>query len=313
MPPVTVIEEWKVDAYAGNVHHLTQQMVHKTMGTTRTQDGAPGKRLGFDRLAPVEGIIGSRSRFAATPNIESDESRRWANPVQWVYAKMVDDWDKLEQIHNPESEYAMAAAASKNRFRDAITIGYNPSGSGTFAGLVGGALGLADEGEEVLTQVALPATQIIPDGGTGLTKAKCIRAHTKFLENDYDPFMHGPRVMVYDPFQLNFLLDDAELTDIERLSVKTLMTGVMPDNLLGFERWIPYTRLPREGDIVRNAAYAREALGVGIWLDEKRRAGERADRSYHNQIFMAQSMGAVRVDDKLVVAIDCDVTAPLPV
>lgn len=313
MPPVTTIEEWKVDAYAGNVTHLAQQMTHKTMGTTMVEDGTPGKRLGFDRIAAAEGVEGPRSRFAATPNIETEETRRWANPVQWVFAKMIDDWDKIEQIHMPENEYAKVAAASKNRFRDKLTIGYDALGTGNFADLRGGALGLADQGEEVLSQVALPATQIIPDGGTGLTKAKIVRAHALFLQNEYDAFLHGPRVFVYDPFQLNFLLDDTELTDIERVSIRSLMSGEPAPGLLGFESWIPYTRLPQEGDILRNVAYARAALGVGVWLDEKRRMGERADRSYHNQIFMSQSLGSVRIDDKLVVAVDVDTTAALPV
>lgn len=308
----TTIEEWQVIAFGDNVHHLTQQMDQVTMGTTMVKTGVVGTRQSFDRLAPADGIEGRRSRFAPTPNIGTEESRRWAYPISWVYAKLLDDEDAMRQIHMPMNEYAKQAAGSKNRFRDKITVGYDALDTGTFAGLVGGALGLAWHGEEVLTQVALPTTQIIPPGGAALTKAKIVRTHALFLQNNYDRFLHGARTFVYDPYQLNFLLNDSELTSAEFMSVQTLMSGLPAPGLLGFDNWVRYNGLPSEGNIQRNVAYAENAIGVAVWMDDKRRAGERADLSYAMQIYIQQALGSVRIDDKLVVGVDVDTSIPLP-
>lgn len=87
------------------------------------------------------------------------------------------------------------------------------------------------------------------------------------------------------------------------------MTGRPAPGLMGFDMWIPHTGLPKEGNIRRNVAYAMEAVGMGMWLSEFVSLDRRTDLSLTPQIYMSSEMGAVRVDDSLVYAIDIDETA----
>lgn len=303
------IQEWKIDSWARNVHHIAQQMTAKLMGTTLEESAAPGKRIGFDRLAPMRGERGRPSRFAPTPNIASDETRRWANPVPWRFGKMVDNWDKLEMLHTPESEYAIAGGADLNRFRDELILGVYASYT-AFTDLIGGVLGVAAQGEETLTSVAYDTTnQLIAVGSTGLTKIKILQALTILGNNDYDAAIHGPLTFVYSPKSMEYLHSDTTLTSMEHVGVAALRANRPAPGLLGIDNWIPSTRLPKVTNTRRCALYAKNGVGLGRWLDEKRRMTERDDLSYTPQVYMESSFGAVRIDDKLVVAIDIDESA----
>jgi hypothetical protein len=305
------IDEWKIDAYARNVHHIAQQMTSKLQGTTREESAAPGKRIGFDRLAAMRGERGRPSRFAPTPNIASDETRRWANPVPWRFGKLVDNWDKLETLHMPESEYAKAGGADLNRFRDELILGTVFSYT-AFTDLIGGILGTAPQGEDTLTTVAYDTTnQLVAVGSTGLTKAKILTALTLLGDADYDAAIHGPLTMVYSPKAMAYLHSDTTLTSAEHVGVAALRENRPAPGLLGIDNWIPSTRLPKVTNTRRCVLYAREGIGLARWLDEKRRLTERDDLSYTPQVYMEASYGAVRIDDKLVVAIDIDESAAL--
>jgi capsid protein len=305
------LDEWKIDSWARNVHHTAQQMTMKLMGTTREESAAPGKRIGFDRLAPMRGERGRPSRYAPTPNVASDETRRWANPIPWRFGKLVDNWDKLETLHTPESEYAIAGGADLNRFCDELILGtvfpYT-----AMTDLVGGVLGTAQQGEDTLTTVAYDTSnQLVAVGSTGLTKIKILAALTIFGNADYDPAIHGPLTCVYSPKAMEYLSSDTTLTSWEFTGVAGLRENKPAPGLLGIDRWVQSTRLPKVSNTRRCVIYAKNGVGLGKWLDEKRRLTERDDLSYTPQVYMESSWGAVRIDDKLVVAIDIDESAAI--
>lgn len=300
------IDEWKVETWLQNVHHLAQQMTARLQGTTAQADGDPSKRIGVDQLGKMSGRRGRPSRFAATPNVSSNESRRWINPNIWAFGKLADTWDQFETIHLLTHDYAKAGAADMVRFHDEIIIGAFDPGLTAFTDIVGGALGTADEGEASTVAVPFDTTnQLIVDGGTGMTKQKLIDMNVKFWAKDYDRGLHGPRTIVYAPEGLSQLLADVHLTSAEYASVQSLMTGFPAPGLLGFENWVPYTGLPKVSTLRRYVAYAEEAVVMGLWTTGFSRASEREDLSYTPQIYMQEERGAVRRDDKLVVAMDC--------
>ena len=300
-----MIEEWLVERWSQNVHHLAQQMVQRLMGTVATENGNPSKRIGLDQLGAMSGERGRPSRFAPTPNVSSNESRRWINPNIWRFGKLADTWDQFETIHLLTSEYTKAGAADMSRFHDEIVVGTFPSTLTAFTQILGGALGAVDEGEESTVSVPFDTTnQLIVDGGVGFTKQKIIDSHVKFLEADYERGFHGPRTMVYAPQGLSTLLADTELTSIEFVAVQSLMSGLPAPGLMGYDNWISYTGLPKVSTLRRYVAYASEAVVMGMWTTGFARASEREDLSYVPQMYMQEERGAARRDDKLVVAID---------
>lgn len=301
------IQEWKVETWRQNVFHLAQQEMQKLQGTVATANGEPSKRIGMDRLAPMRGERGRPSRFAPTPNIGSDETRRWINPEFWSFGKVVDRWDQLETIHMLTNQYSRAGASDMARFHDEKIIGTFDPAFTAFTQIVGGALGTVDEGEETTAAVIFDVTnQLIAASAAGMTRSKITQAHVKFLENDYDPARHGPRTMVYSPQALITLLADDSLVQLEFVQVRGLMEGRPAPGLMGFDNWIPSTLLPKVGDIRRCVAYALEAVVLGMWDGGFARASEREDLRYRPQIYMEEMRNAARLEDKYVVAIDID-------
>jgi Phage capsid protein len=290
----TVVQEWQVRAWADNVHHLAQEMTMKLGGTTLMETKV-AERIGFDRLAPMEGETPT-TRFAPTPNVDSEESRRWVFPRPWRFGKLTDDLDKVRTLHMPENEYAKAGAAAFNRERDRRI--YNA------------ARGNATQGEETISTVALPSAQKIAHGSTGLTKSKIIQTRTKLLTAaGGDLTMHGPITFYYHPDDLLFLLSDNTLTNTEHVAVQNLMSGMAQPGLMGFN-WVCGTQHVTASNIRYDIAYARVALGEGRnRAMKKERFDERTDVSYALQVFMEDHFDCVRIDDSLVIEIAIDTTA----
>jgi Phage capsid protein len=291
----TVVQEWQVRAWADNVHHLAQEMTQKLAGTTR-EETKVAERIGFDRLAPMEGETPS-SRFAPTPNVDSEESRRWVFPRPWRFGKLTDDLDKVRTLHMPENEYAIGGSSALNREKDKR--------------LYTAARGSATQGEESITTVALPSAQKIAHGSTGLTKSKIIQTRTRLLTaagGDLGPY--GPVTFYYHPDDLLFLLSDQTLTNTEFVAFQNLMSGMAQPGLLGFN-WVCGTQhVTDSGNIRYDIAYCRMAMGMGRnRAMRKERFDERSDKSYALQVFMEDHFDYVRVDDELVVEIACDTTA----
>lgn len=288
------IDEWKVRAYAQNVHHMAQQALNKLRGTTR-EEIKIGERIGFDRLGAMEGETPT-SRFAPTPNHQADHSRRWGFPTPWIFARLTDDMDKLQQIHDPMSEYATAGAMAYNREVDRR--------------IIAAIRGTAQEGEQTMAGVVLPAAQKIAHGSTRFTFDK-IRAALSLLLTALggDPSMLGPLTMVYHPDDLQTLLDEPKITSADYVAIKTLMDGRMLDSYMGFQ-WRMTTLVPTEGTVRYNVAYAKG--GVGFVANQGARSesvDRRADLSGAMQVMIKDQFNAVRIEDALVVEIANDLTA----
>ena len=299
------IDEWKVRTYAANVQHLAQAMKNRLRGTTR-EETKQGHSIGFRRLGPMEGhdVI---SRFEPITHAIADHSERLVFPTPWSFDAWVDTFDKAQQIHDPESEYAKSGAASYNRTVDRRIVA---AALGTAAQRSGGP-------EGTITLVPFDTAQVIADATTGLTKRKLIAARALLGQNTNEELeLYGPFYMVYSPLDINFLLNDAELTTVDRVNVQPLMNGDIVNGLMGFN-WRPHNALPTgvTATNVRNSfVYAKAALAFGTNFGaRKERMAERADITGHpHQISIYDEFGAVRLDEKLVVRIDVLSTATPP-
>jgi hypothetical protein len=294
------LPEWKVRAYAQNVHHLAQQSDSTLMGLYRAES-RNAERIGFDRLAAMEGVTPT-SRFAPTPNVEGDHTRRWVFPRPWRFGKLVDNLEKIQQIHDPRSEYAIAGAAALNREHDRR--------------LIAAATGSALEGEETVISVPLPVGQTIVHATTGLTRRKITQARAKLdRATNSDRSTFGPYVMVYDPDDILYLFADNTTTgevwiSSDFMAGQALMEGKPLAMFMGF-MWKPSTLLPvSTGNIRTNIAYAKMGIGKGDNPGvNKQRMDERTDLSYAAQIFLEEQFDFVRIDDALVVGVEVDTTA----
>jgi hypothetical protein len=136
-------------------------------------ESVTGKNAFFDQIGSVTATVRS-TRHSDTPQADTPHSRRRVSLVDYEFADLVDDLDKVRMLVDPTSSYAQAAAYAMGRAMDDA--------------IITAALGSSDTGVAGGTAVALPAGQKIVEAGTaGLTVAKLRQAKEIIDLADVDP------------------------------------------------------------------------------------------------------------------------------
>ena len=107
----------------------------------------------------------------------------------------------------------------------------------------------------------LPASNVIPDGGTNMTVAKLREASAIMDENNVDP---SDRYLIISPSQLSSLLGEDEPTNVLYNINRTLVNGQL-DTFLGFKIYTIGSRdeggIPKAGNIRSCFAWHHDAIG----------------------------------------------------
>lgn len=275
-----------VQQYSANVQMLSQQMGSRLRDTVRVES-MTGKNAFFDQVGSATAQKRT-TRHGDTPQIDTPHARRRVSLVDYEYADLIDDQDKIRMLIDPTSAYARAAAAAMGRAIDDE--------------IIAAATGTAYTGETGSTSTALPSSQQIANGGTDLTVAK-LREAKKILDlSDVDPSI--PRYIAVGPDQIENLLSDTNVTSADFNTVKALVQGEVTA-FMGFN-FIMTNRLAKSGNIRSCFAWAEDGLALAIGKDVNARIDERADKGYATQVYYCMSIGSTRMEEDKVVQIDCD-------
>jgi hypothetical protein len=203
----------------------------------------------------------------------------------------VDQFDLPKLLANPQGDYLQRAIAAAQRKKDAVI----------YAALKGNALRRTDESGSYAS-TALPSGQVIAAGGTGMTKAKIIQAKKLFRANEADEHNGEELYMAYDSGMLEDILADTTLTSADWMAVKMLQSGDISGKWCGFN-WVPYEQL--SGTTTKTTvSWAKSAAHVGFGKNITTDIGPRRDKRNLIQIYVALSLGSVRVNEQKVVTID---------
>jgi hypothetical protein len=292
-------EAWFIHAVDANVTHLAQQKRSKSAGSTRRRDGVVGKTFPFNRIDQLEmGLITTRDGTTVYAN--PDQSKRRAVLQDYGLAVLIDEFDEIKTLTNPQSEHAQVLAYARERRIDRFLFSVPATG-------VGGIIGLAttvDEAAETSGTQAMTAANQIANGGTGLTMAK-LRTAIGLLDNaDVD---ENDRYMAASPDGILDLLSDSTVTSSDFASLKALEAGTFPmdHTWMGFH-WRKTTLLPKTGNIRSAMAWQKNAVGLAVGLVSEVRISDNPERWNNTQVVIKLSAGAVRIDERGVVQIDYD-------
>ncbi len=272
-----------VEQYKNNVLHLAQQKGSRLRDTARYTP-VTGKSHYFERIGATAAQVRT-TRHSNTPQIDTPHSRRKVSLVDYDWADLIDQEDKVKMLITPQSEYAMAGANAMGRAMDDALIA---AASGNAFGGVAGA-----------TSIALPTAQKIAGGTTGLTLAKLLQAKEIIDSSDVDP--EEARYVVCSAKQITDLLNTTQVTSSDYNTVRALASGQI-DTFLGF-KFIRSQRLAIAATIRSCLAYTESALGLAVGADITTRISERDDKNYATQVFLSMVIGATRVEDEKVVEI----------
>lgn len=276
------------------------------MPTIKRKESLQGEEKYFDRIGTVD-VMEKIGRHSETTFQDTPYSRRRLTMRDYFWADLCDKEDKLRIIHNPESEYSMAARAAMGRKMDDI--------------LVSAALGTVYTGKSGATPVSLPDSQklgAIDGGGFSQMNVELLRGlKQKFDENEVD---ESSRYIVCGAKEIRALLTETEITSADFNTIKALVNGevnsFMGFNFIRIER-LPFTTAAQVfdaatgevgvgGDSIpvgskRCFAYAADGILAGIGANPTARVSERPDKHYANQVYFSMSLGAMRMEEVKVI------------
>jgi len=275
-----------VEQYSANVQMLSQQKGARLRRAV-SEESVRGKNAFFEQI----GTVAARkrpSRHADTPRMDTPHARRRVSLVDYDWADLIDQEDKVRMLIDPTSNYSMAAAWAMGRAMDDA--------------IIEAATGTAYTGEDGSTAVVLPDAQKIVHGSAGLNLAKLLDAKEILDGNDVDPDIK--RYIACSAKQISDLLNTTEVKSSDYNTVKALAQGQM-NTFLGFE-FIQLERLGLDGDSNRQViAWAEDGLKLGVGMSPVAKIDPRSDKNYATQVFYSMAIGATRMEEDKVVEIAC--------
>jgi len=280
-----------VQQYATNVAHLLQQKGSKLRDAVMTST-ATGKAAKVVEQVGAVNAVKRTTRHADTPLIDTPHSARWTFPVDYEWADLIDDQDKVRMLIDPKSPYAVNGAYAIGRAIDDEILG------AFFATAKTGENGSTDELGTSVTTVA---------AGTGgvLTIEQLLEGKRILMANEVD-LDNDTIYMAITAAQHEDLLNMDELQTIDSNSTKVLVDGRVRA-FLGIN-FITTERIPGAGDDPTLCPmWAKSGMHLTVWNDLTTRIEARADKSFSTQVYVKATIGATRLESGKVVKISADV------
>ena len=273
-----------VEQYSNNVQMLSQQK-GSLLRSAVDVETVVGNNAFFEQVgsATAQKRV---SRHSDTPQLDTPHAKRRVSLVDYEYADLIDQQDRVRSLIDPTSAYANAAAFALGRSMDDEIIA--AATGNAFTGVTGS------------TSTALGAGQAITESGTdGLTLAKLRTAKEKFDLASVDSSI--PRYLVCGPRQISDLLGTTSVTSSDFNTVKALVNGEV-DTFMGF-KFITSTRLSIGSSKRLCIAFAGDGIKLALGKDVMTRIDERSDKGYSTQVYVCMSIGATRMEESKVVSI----------
>lgn len=283
-----------VQQYTTNVQLLLQQKGSKLRGTVSTGSYSGKAAKAVEQVGAVNAQKRTQ-RHGDTPLISTPSDARWIYPVDYEWADLIDDQDKLRMLIDPQSSYAQNGAYALGRAMDDE--------------IIAAFFGTAKTGENGSTNTSFAtATQQITvstgsTGATGLNIAKLREAKKILMENEVD-IDNEQLFCVITAEQHDDLLNEAQAISLDYNTRPVLVDGRITA-FMGFN-FVHCERLGVDASSYRRVpVYAKSGVHLGMWNDINTQISERADKGYATQVYVKGTFGATRTEEKKVVEILC--------
>ena len=312
----TTISTTFVKQYGSTLDMLLELKGGQFEGKTLT-DSITGEEKYFDQLGSVfaSEVI---DRYGDSPEADINHERRRVIATPYDVGLMLDRFDKVQMLVDPESEYVQRMASALNRkktiecLKGLLGTAYSGKGGGTaneidFTYAVGSAVGAA--------------------GATGMNVAKLRAARQLLLEANVD--LDDPMNKAYiamGPQEQMELLASEEVTSADYNTIKALVNGEV-NTFMGFDfvfsNQIPYINTAGTAynldfnasdepvdtdttDVVGCFAWVKSAVRAVTNPDLSTDIERRGDKRFNWYAYSCLRTGTVRMEDRKVVPIACD-------
>ena len=305
-----------IDTAFVNQYGKTLDLVAETKGGKFTgmslEDTVTGEDAYYDQLGSVfaTAVVDSGSD-TDSPSDSISHLRRKLDLTNYEVGLLLDRFDKVQTLINPESEYVMRQVSSLMRKKDIEFIK--------------GALGTASTGKAGAGSATLAAGNKILQANAGLTIDKIREARAILQKNGVD--LDDPLNEAYlavTPTQIEDLLGAEKATSADFMNVKALVSGAI-DTFYGFKivvsNLLPFVAtntnvanltwsasdvpaVSSTDDNVRaNFAWVKSGIRTGVGINIETDVAKRADKRFNYYAYSAMRCGSVRMEEDKVVQI----------
>lgn len=291
-----------VQDYKTTVMMLTQQTGSRlrNLVTFDTYTGKAGKAV--EQFGATKAVKRT-ARHADTPLIDVPQNARWVFPVDYEWADLIDDQDKLRMAIDPTSPIAQSGAMAMGRAMDDE--------------ILGAFYGVAKTGENGTTNTNFDTSnQIVgPNvGGTssGLNVAKLREAKRILMANNVD-LENEPINCVITSKEHDSLLNEIQIISTDFNDRPVLMDGRI-QRFLGINfyhmEFSDTTAFDNASAMLNSTnryvpIFTPKAMHLGLWNDTEAKMSERDDKGYATQVYLRSTVGATRIDEKRIVRVEC--------
>jgi autonomous glycyl radical cofactor GrcA len=287
-----------------NVSLLLQQKTSRLRDAVTFKSGYRGKQVSpIDQLGAIEmqSVVG---QFAPIGRVDATVDRRWVAPLQFDLNQIVDSFDKLKVLSDPQSSYVMNAMQAANRkFDDLIIAAF---------------IATAATGETGATSTTILAgnTVSVSLGGTAsaLNVDKLKRAKRLLRANEVEE--DDPIFCAITAQDEEALLNEIQIINADYFkggngmaSQPVLAEGKL-DRYLGIN-FIHSERILSGTDDAAGTSrsvpvWAKSGMHLAVWEDVKTDVSQRKDLSGHPwQAYIYMMANATRLEEKKVVRVWC--------
>lgn len=311
-----------IDTAFVNQYGKTLDLVAETKGGKFTgmslEETVVGEDAYYDQLGSVTATVVTDSGAPGgvdSPSNTISHLRRKLNLNSYEVGLLLDRFDKVQTLINPESEYVQRQVSALMRKKDIEFL------TGVFADASTGKAGAG-------TPAVLGTGQKILNNNQGLTidKIREARAILQKAGVDLDDPLNTAYLAV-TPAQIEDLLGDTKATSTDFMNVKALVSGsidtfygfnIVVSNLIPFANTtsgeVAYTNWTNDvpdadpnGDTIRACfAWVKSGIRTGIGMNIETDVAKRADKRFNYYAYSAMRCGSVRMEEEKVVQIGCD-------
>lgn len=288
--------------FSNNVSLLLQSKGSKlkdacTMGSHVGNQASP-----VDQIAAVAASQVS-SRFADMPRTDAAVDRRWVFPVDYDVNQLIDSFDKLRLITDPQSKYVENAVYALGRSMDDVII------SNMFGTAKTGVLGASNT--SFLSGNVVGVNTGGTDSGMNVNK---LRAGKKLLMGHEVDLDNDPIYCAITSKEHDEMLNEIQVisSDFNGADRPVLMDGKVT-RFLGIN-FIHCERLAtaaagtddQSGSSTAIPMWAKSGMYLGMWGDIQTDVSQRKDlQSLPWQAYAKMTIGATRLEEKKIVKIWC--------
>lgn len=291
-------------SFTSNVQLLLQQKDSKLSGRVTTGSYVGKQAQVVDQIGAIS-MQPVTSRFAPMGRVDAPTDSRWVFPSDFDLPQLIDSFDKLKMLADPNSSYVQNAVAAANRQKDDLII------SALF--------GTAKTGETGATSTTF-GTTVTTSGGrnvavafgaaaaTGLNVAKLREAKRVLMANQVD-LESEMLTCVVTAQQHDDLLKEAQVVSLDYNDRPVLVDGKVT-RFLGIDI-VHCERLTTgtdnaSGTSTQVPVFAKSGMHLGIWNDISSDIDRRKDlQGLPWQAYVYMSAGATRVEENKIVRVWC--------